>query len=169
MNTPKELREKYPYQFMGPNIGFGFYKGWLSIVVRVCSDIDQLLAPDKHGFHWVQIKEKFGTIRMYWEWDRDATNSPVEKDTDDALGLNKSIDQCEHDRRSKISAQLHALVDAAEAETYHVCIVCGARGNQTNFSGHIQTLCPEHAKMKRAGKLPPASFPDDGEDDDAAH
>ena len=167
MMTPKQLRAKYSYQFNGRNIGFGFYKGWFSILVKACEDIDQLLGAEKYGFHWVQIKEKFGTVRMYWEWDRKAANEFPKESSINLRYQQVLAPHNKHDDAAHLSDQLHAIVEAAETHTYHVCMVCGEPGKQVSFSGFIQTLCPEHARMKSAGKLPPAWFAEE-EDTDAS-
>jgi len=60
MKNPEQLISALPYQFAG-DIGIEFYRGWMGIFSRLCFAIDEALGDDKRGFHWTQVKEKFGS------------------------------------------------------------------------------------------------------------
>ncbi len=64
--TLQNLKARLPYMFPSSAWGFVFYRGWLSMTVRVCEEIDMLLGEEKQGFCWTQIKEKFGSARFYY-------------------------------------------------------------------------------------------------------
>ena len=66
MNTPTDLKTKFPYQFEGRNIGLSIPRGWFLGFAKLCGDIDQVLGANQHGFHGVQLKEKFGAACWYW-------------------------------------------------------------------------------------------------------
>jgi hypothetical protein len=66
MTAPKQLKDRFADMFAGQNIGFSFYRGWFALFENLSHDIDALLGQDKRGFHWVQLKEKFGSARFYW-------------------------------------------------------------------------------------------------------
>ena len=53
--------------FAGPAISIEFYKGWFPIVIGLCFEIDRMLGAHRDGFHWIQIKEKFGTMRLHFD------------------------------------------------------------------------------------------------------
>lgn len=64
-----ELIQRFPYQFKD-NIGICIARGWDPLFTKLCEDIDAVTNDDPHGlhygFHWTQVKEKFGTARLYW-------------------------------------------------------------------------------------------------------
>ena len=94
--------------------------GWADLVNGLCKTIDQHLAwknkndPEAGYIHVVQIKEKFGGLRFYYD------DFSKEKDfIDDAVSL-------------------------AETMSYHICEQCGATGKTRNDIGWIRTLCDNH-------------------------
>ena len=63
------LVRAYPYMFAGPFIELVMYAGWHTPFTKLCDDIDAALGDNKRGFRWIQLKEKFGQPRWYWEMD----------------------------------------------------------------------------------------------------
>lgn len=61
------LKARHSYMFNGRNIGHDFYRGWLSDFIAACDDVHRVLGDNKRGFHFRQIKEKYGWARYYWE------------------------------------------------------------------------------------------------------
>jgi hypothetical protein len=63
------LRERYPYQFARLfEFGLSVEPGWCSDIEAACAQVDEVLAGvSKENFSWIQIKEKMGTLRMYWD------------------------------------------------------------------------------------------------------
>lgn len=105
MKTPKELIARYPYQFAGEQISMSFARGWFSLFAKLCADIDQVLGDDKRGFHWRQVKEKFGQLRVYYQLDEEVPeNEPL------------------------LANRLRDLKFAAEVASAKVCTVCGRPG-----------------------------------------
>jgi len=45
---------------------------------------------------------------------------------------------------------IDGMITLAEKESAHVCEICGARGKTVNIKGWYSTLCPSHAKAKKA-------------------
>ena len=66
----RALKARYPYMFVRPHIGQDFYRGWLADFIVACNAIDELLGADKRGFHFRQLKEKYGWARYYWATDQ---------------------------------------------------------------------------------------------------
>lgn len=128
MNSPKELKAQCPYMFSENNLGFGFTHGWFPSFAKLCTDIDSLLGENKQGFHWIQLKEKFGTARYRWGLAR----KPIAA-------------------KSLISASIRKLVDAAESETQDTCIYCGKPGTIQNFQGYLLVECEEHRRLTELG------------------
>lgn len=63
--TKEALQARFPYMFEGPHIGLDFHEGWMPILAAACEKVEAALGPDKAGFHFTQIKEKYGSARFY--------------------------------------------------------------------------------------------------------
>lgn len=62
------LARRYPYLFGGKRVGISIAPGWLAIVERLRAQIDAVLDPAEKGrVRVVQIKEKLGGLRFYWD------------------------------------------------------------------------------------------------------
>jgi hypothetical protein len=129
MKNPKELRACYPYQFQGPQISMSFSRGWFCLFAGLCADIDHVLGEDKKGFHWTQVKEKFGATRLYFQL---------------APGMN--------DRYPDLIQQLLELKVKAEVASQHVCAACGRPGEIALDSVWMLALCDAHRKEMAEGK-----------------
>jgi hypothetical protein len=166
MTTQQQVEARYPYMFAGKNVGISVPCGWIEIFATLCDEIDALLGDNKHGFHWAQCKEKFGSAR--WYWDMAGVESALRMDLiapDGGASLTKPAKSSQPEGVPLVE-RLSALIRAAEQETSHSCIVCGERG--VNDHGNVRgggwylTLCPEHANERAAGHLPPIYFEDHG-------
>jgi hypothetical protein len=129
MNTPKELKARYPYQFEGQAISMSFARGWLPAFAQLCTSIDHALGDDKRGFHWRQIKEKFGAARVYFQ-----------------LGPGMS------DQYPELTQQLLELKVIAEVSSQHLCAACGQPGAIAPGSNWMLALCDVHRKELAEGK-----------------
>lgn len=129
MNNLKQLKSSYSYMFAGQNICLGFHPGWLFVFSKLCDDIDLVLNNEKYGFHWMQIKEKFGIARFYWQ-------------------LDASVELGQH---STVKLQISRLVEAAVECTSNTCIVCGDAGTLDKSASHLLTLCAQHTAERKAG------------------
>jgi len=119
---------RYPRLFAGDNIGLGAGVGWWPALEESFAEITAIL--EKHpglGFNAVQIKEKFGGLRFYYD-------TSVAKD-------------CTLSEESKGFARqmIDQAVERAEAKASVACEVCGQPGKRRG-GGWIRTLCDEHAK-----------------------
>ena len=138
------LAARFPSMFNKPNIGFGFYRGWQPILAGVCVAVDGLLTAelgaDPDVFAWTQIKEKFGSARLYFRLTRpDRVPSRI-------ILLDSSQERGHpHPDWEALSAAVDRLVDAAEIATISACMACGAPARASDpREGWITTLCPEH-------------------------
>jgi hypothetical protein len=64
------ILSRWPYMFDGKNIGLSVSPGWQSVFFDLCVAVDAVLphelkAGGGEGFHWTQLKEKFGSARWY--------------------------------------------------------------------------------------------------------
>jgi hypothetical protein len=96
--------------------------GWRDLVERAVDRIvDTLAAAPAASVTIVQVKEKMGSLRMYWH----------------GAGLNKSTER--------------AIADAialAEGRSACTCETCGAAGVLYQVGGQLLTACVQHAKGK---------------------
>ena len=134
IRTPGDLIRRYPYQFERAIGNLAFHKGWFDILVQLCADIDAVLRENRHGFRWLQIKEKFGSARLDYRMDF------FEKDAQDRS-----------DEEHRIYAAISQLVHAAETQTAQRCIVCGSPGSLNRDSCYLLTLCDFHAQLRLNG------------------
>lgn len=118
MNPKQKLKETFP-EFFDANTEVGVPDGWYEIVRNT---LTQIAAVQDNHFKVLQIKEKFGGLRIYGSY---------------AVGLGK---------------QISPLLDAAETESYKVCEDCGTKEKVTTEplkGGHwILTLCEGCRKEK---------------------
>jgi hypothetical protein len=124
ITTPRELRERFPYQFAGKHMGRTFLRGWFPTFVRLCRHIDELLEEDdKHRFTWVYLKEKWGSARFHWEM-------PGNED-------------------AELTHDIRELVSQAERATEKLCVACSAPATINDDGGWYLALCDQHAEQRR--------------------
>jgi hypothetical protein len=138
MNNPRELKARYPYQFAVEPIGMGVTRGWFYLFSRLCAEIDEALGEDKRGFHWIQLKEKLGSARMYFRL---------------AEGV--------REREPELAERLASLAFAAEDASATVCAACGRPGRIDRRAGYMLALCDKHHQARQAGTLGSVWFEED--------
>lgn len=121
------LMTRFGYMFAKPTISLEFYKGWFPIVVGLCVEVDRVLGEHRARFHWVQIKEKFGVMRLHF----DLKGAP------------------------ELRGALQELVSQAGSESARCCMVCGEAGRLSRQSPWILTVCEVHEpdEVSRRGGL----------------
>ena len=123
----QKLIERFPRLFRGaqPAVWSHVPTGWKEIVGTLFSGIDAMLDDEQAKcFRVEQIKEKFGTLRLYISFDRI-----------DVDGVNPN------------PTALRSLVDAAVAASEVTCYVCGAPGEMRNL-GWATVRCDAHANRE---------------------
>ena len=121
----QQLIDHFPRLFRGaqPAVWSHVPAGWKDLVGTLFTGIDALLNDDEAKCLRVeQIKEKFGTLRLYLSFDRV-----------DPAGINPN------------PTALSALVDAAEVASEVTCYVCGAPGEMRKLGGWATVRCDAHA------------------------
>lgn len=130
MITQKEIIDKYP-RFFNDYYTFKFDKfecgnGWNDIIDKLCKDIEEILTTlGTVNIKVVQVKEKFGGLRFYIEWDPETQRTELE-----------------------LSNKIYTTISAAENESMKTCEECGQPGKQTTIGNWIQTLCNKHYEIK---------------------
>jgi hypothetical protein len=124
-NWRAELIEAYPDIFhplpdnpgvaqASPECG----EGWRNLLERACARIRAAVRADGGTFHATQIKEKYATLRFYWE----GALSP------------------------EADAQVDEIIDLAEARSACTCEVCGEEGRLYQSGCWMMTRCALHAE-----------------------
>lgn len=109
----QKLASDFPTMFSTMCVECG--NGWYDLVHKLCENISVI--DTEKEVHVVQVKEKFGKLRFYYEH------------TSAHISLRDTID---------------SLVDAAEAESSLTCEHCGkAATSDLTTTGWIVTLCPK--------------------------
>jgi len=130
------LKQRFAYQFSGPNSGHDIEPGWFDLVEQTCVAVDLLIpASQRENFYWRQIKQKFGGLRMYY------SGGPLRVDLIGVASI--SIDS-----GSDRSDAIREIVSRAEAASFEICEVCGAVGRLRTDRGYVQTLCDRHAAAR---------------------
>lgn len=130
--TKEELQARFPYMFEGPNIGLDLCDGWLPILTVACEKVDAILGPDKAGFFFHQIKEKYGGARFYFGGSATMTE--------------------------EIWKAIQAVLDNAETATETACMRCGAPAQIELYGTWYACLCQVHAEERRSQKRGAGSF-----------
>jgi len=144
------LQSLFPYQFNKPNIGFSFYRGWMPLIAGVCIELDKELGEDRELFHWRQVKEKFGTARLYYSF---ADQSLLRVDIH-APDVVQSIRQ-QPVERSALGKVVDQLIAEAETATRSACMICGDYAETRRYDGYHMTLCDRHHpdQIRRPGDI----------------
>ena len=106
----KRLKTKGWYGCIAPD-------GWKDLVLRT----DEMLAHIDPDYEIHQIKEKFATLRYYFQGGK--------------TELEREI--------------MWAIVEQAERTSSHICEVCGERGELRTDEYYIRTLCTSCADKRK--------------------
>ena len=102
--------------------GFNCGDGWEVLIRALAEQLTFLTKVSGVRFIAFQVKEKFGTLRFYYETE--CNENPPD------AGIAMSL--------------AGAAEAAAENRSAHTCEQCGAHGRTRN-SGWVRTLCAQHA------------------------
>ena len=141
MSSLKPLQARFPYMFVALESGPYIARGWYTVFEELCEAIDWVLGPDKHDFHWTQIKEKFAMARMYFSLD--GRSSVLI-----SLMGTEGVSTFRHDPEDPdgplvaLRGQINELVSDATRKTGSLCALCGAPGKSDVHGGYVLTVCP---------------------------
>lgn len=176
MNSDWELKLQEEFLFMkqtcdkgdNRNIyhrwGFECSGGWYQLLRDCCQQITDRYAESSIPFDFVpvQVKEKFGTLRFYYEYE----DSPCKIAAFDFLGSGsirfESGNEDDDDEKKQLRNDIAGIVRAAEERSKRTCERCGKEGIIRTNLGWVTTLCDscydarkkaiEENKKKRAEK-----------------
>ncbi|MCO5099242.1 MAG: hypothetical protein M9884_17500 [Rhodocyclaceae bacterium] len=121
------LIARYPRLFgAGPrHPGSWVEPGWAGIVDALFRRIDERLATEPTvRFETVQVKEKFGRLRVYFELET--------SDIDGSAQL------------ALLREEIGRYVEEAGARSLRTCARCGSAGTASRNNGVVATLCERH-------------------------
>lgn len=136
----KEVRRKHPRIFTDDDLGTGVGAGWWTILDEAFTKIDAML--DEHPgvtFTVVQIKEKFGGLRVYGDT---RSIGDTRSDEDDLNEVGAVLEDL-----APLYANVDAILDEAERRAETTCEVCGEPG-EGRYGGWIKVLCDKHAQER---------------------
>lgn len=122
-----KLVTDYPVVFKHMEIGSMSFlpEGWKELMDRLCENLTVLLEeelavnpekPDEPLFSVMQIKEKFGGLRFYYQMNTD---------------------------NDKLHNTIQHIIDRAEDESYDICQLTGKPGRLCKKGSYFMTLCEE--------------------------
>lgn len=132
MTTQKEIYDKYPDMFRQKDLpmdqtcmcwGLECGEGWYDLIDRACEQIEWVLRAvnstpqNKGSVEFEQIKEKFGTLRLYYS--------------------TKNLNETERDI-------IDSITSYAEHVSSYTCEECGTTLARTSVGGWLRTMCDKH-------------------------
>jgi hypothetical protein len=158
------LIAQHPALFRGeePQVSSHLPAGWYGIVDRLCTDLEQMLDARAPQFSVAQIKEKFGSLRFYWDLDGEPsplfadvlgslpadiglTTFPTDSDTEIAVAATAVGTRISIRGTDALSRAVAALVTEAEAESARTCLTCGQPGRLWT-NGWLHVACDHHKR-----------------------
>lgn len=132
-----ELKQQFPHQFPHHDAQYAWPTGWQHLVQRAC----EILHRHRPESRWVQIKEKFGGLRLYFQ------GGPMRADIRTDSGL---ISLPVWTENPPHETDCYALIAVIETESQSTCACCGGIGRLSNCSGYFITLCADCAQRHGA-------------------
>ena len=149
MKQTHDLKDSSVYRTYGCECS----NGWYELIRDCCCKI-----ADKYEEYGIevdfipeQIKEKFGTLRFYYNYE----NSPKVIPAIDMIGGTSirfepgSIDDSEE--KNQLRRAIAGIIDDAEERSGHICEFCGAAGELRKDLGWLRTLCDDCYEKMRKG------------------
>lgn len=157
MNTWKNraalLTRRYPAQFEDlPNYMISVEPGWFEPIEEACRQIDALLTTkEKALFHWQQIKEKFGGLRMYWN----EGGGYLDFIGPDSL-THVAVEPAQPRLSERTRERIAGIVAEAAKQAAARCQICGEPGTlRQRTSGWLVTACARHVERPDSPDLEP--------------
>ena len=143
MKDIQSLEQSFAYMFRGPYISIEYYRGWFQDFAGLCVEIDAVLGKHKSWFRWLQIKEKFGSCRMYYSLVPDDFNEDLDEDDQETEFQEDLV---------RIRAGVGQVVDYATRQMKNKCCVCGEFGVVDHNNNWLVTLCNYHLPAARVDR-----------------
>lgn len=131
------LRVRYPFMFDDYRcLCILVALGWQTGFAQLCAYIDRAGAAGV-GFYWVQVKEKFGVIQVYWGFAKDSGPEHPGQDAE------------------AVPREIRSIVDSAEHALGAVCIYSRTTPALLNNTGRrTLKLCALRNHQRERGNMP---------------
>ncbi len=154
-----KLQEDFPFMEQDPRgenlyrrYGFEFAGGWYGLLRECLDAIVARYAEDGIGMEDIdfvpcQLKEKFGTLRLYYGYtDTGCVNAAIDFLNDGlSMRFESEAEGEADDAKAKRRKDIRAIVRTAEQKSECTCEKCGAEGKLRNDSDvgiyWVKTLC----------------------------
>lgn len=105
---------------------FNLPVGWQnSFCVQMCDELMAALGKYADDFIIIQLKEKYNSIRLYWDW---ADKDYIDEESKEMNAINDMIDN---------------IIRKYDEISYNTCVVCGKPATKYTKSGWLQGYCSE--------------------------
>lgn len=161
MTTSKaeyDIVARYSEQFSGAPHWFGIAigPGWLPIFSQVCEEIQIALDPDElRKFYWIQIKQKWGRLTMYWGPRHPVFVSCVSPSgvvdfvpTETDESINGTL---ENDVSPASRERVREIIQRAQFQASATCDECASVGHLRSRPS-ISVLCDACCQSRIAGR-----------------
>ena len=113
--------------------------GWYDLIHDLCKEIDEayLEAGRKMNLIVIQIKEKFGTLRFYYDFEGKSHSIHAF----DIFGVDGGCSVRNLPKGDDFENRIADIVRKYEKKSGSVCEVCGSEGKLRPELGYVQTLC----------------------------
>jgi hypothetical protein len=137
--------------FAGQNLGISLAKGWVPVFTHLCESIDAVLGERRNDFAWVQVKEKFGTARLYYRLEGGGTTVciSVQDPEGKLVPVQESVIEAPAEESADLAKKIGDLVAEAETKLGKICIVCGEPAQMDRTGGYFLNLCAHHGAQRR--------------------
>ena len=127
------LRHPRLFRWEPPTIESGVMTGWEPLLDKFFDELDFMLDDEHAANFWVhQIKEKFGTLRVYVALSEERT---LDGGDDEDQGTKTFIAD------ESVARRMFRLADVASRQSSTLCCRCGALGWTRDVRGWQTTLC----------------------------
>lgn len=105
---------------------FNLPVGWQNgFCVQMCDELMAALGKYADDFIIIQLKEKYNSIRLYWDW---ADKDYIDKESKEMNAINDMIDN---------------IIRKYDEISYNTCVVCGKPATKYTKNGWFQGYCSE--------------------------
>lgn len=105
---------------------FNLPVGWQNgFCVQMCDELMAALGKYADDFIIIQLKEKYNSIRLYWDW---ADKDYIDEESKEINAINDMIDN---------------IIRKYDEISYNTCVVCGKPATKYTKNGWFQGYCSE--------------------------
>lgn len=106
--------------------------GWVKAFGKeMCDELLEALGEHVDDFIIVQMKEKYGEMRLYWHW------------------ANKDYSDEEREELNQITSMIEDIISKYTAISRQTCYICGAQDAPVKYGAWIIPICAECEKNRR--------------------